>query len=150
DDARMAQATERQRRRYFEAARRQLDPYRPQLRLIREGEVFPGITAYPIPGHTPGHTAYIIASGADAVMVWGDTVHVPHIQIRRPDVTLEFDSDNTAAAATRRRVLDMASSERLMVAGMHIDFPGFAHIVRDGASYDFITEPWLQVFDGHI
>ena len=58
DDGQMARATERQRVRYFEAARRQLAPYRARLRTFRQGEVFPGITAIPIPGHTPGHRPF--------------------------------------------------------------------------------------------
>lgn len=143
-DERMALATERQRVRYFQAARKQLVPYRDHLRTFQEGEVFPYVTAIPIPGHTPGHTAYLISSGKDSLLIWGDTVHVPHIQIPRPEVALEFDSDQDAAIATRRRVFDMAATDRILVGGMHLDFPGFAHIVRDGASYGFVPEPWLS------
>lgn len=147
DDGRMAQASERQRVRYFEAARRQLVPYeREQLRTITEGEVFPGVTAIPIPGHTPGHTAYLIADGGDSVLVWGDTVHIPDIQVPRPDVTLEFDTDPTAAAAMRRRLFDMAATDRLLVAGMHLHFPGFAHMVRHGDGYALVPEPWSSAF----
>lgn len=147
DDGRMAQANERQRVRYFEAARRQLLPYRENLRTIREGEVVPGIHAMSIAGHTPGHTAYTITSGAHSVMIWGDTVHIPEIQIPRPDVTLEFDSDSHAAAAMRRRVLDMAAADNLLVAGMHLDFPGFARIHRVGSDYRFTADPLPAIRD---
>jgi glyoxylase-like metal-dependent hydrolase (beta-lactamase superfamily II) len=140
DDTAMSAAPERKKVRYFQAARRQLAPYKARLRLIRGGEVFPGVTAVPIPGHTPGHTGYRISDGSDSVFIWGDTVHVPEIQVRRPEVTLDFDSDPDASAAMRRRIFDMAVSERLLIAGMHVHFPGFAHVVRRGDGYELVPE----------
>ncbi len=145
DDVAMSVAPERKKVRYFQAARKQLAPYRRQLRTIRDGEVFPGVTAVPIPGHTPGHTAYLIADGDESVLVWGDTVHVPEIQVRNPDVTLDFDSDPDASAAMRRRVFDMASTDRMLIAGMHVHFPGFSFVVRRGKGYDLIPEAWSPV-----
>jgi glyoxylase-like metal-dependent hydrolase (beta-lactamase superfamily II) len=142
DDGRMAQATERQRVRYFEAARRQLAPYWDRVSTFRSGEVFPGIIAIPIPGHTPGHTAFLVQSGGEALLVWGDTVHVPEIQVARPEVTMEFDSDPAAAAAVRRWVFDMAVSERLLVGGMHMHFPGFGRMARRGDGYVLVPEAW--------
>jgi len=143
DDAAMSVAPERKRIRYFEAARRHLAAYEKQLRTFRSGEVFPGVTAVPIPGHTPGHTAYRIGDGDAAVLIWGDTVHVPEIQVRYPDVTLEFDSDQDAAAAMRRRILDMATADRLLVGGMHVHFPGFTHVIRWHDGYQLVPQPWL-------
>lgn len=58
DDAKMAVATERVRKLYFQCAREQTAPYRDRLRLFREGEVFPGVTAIPRHGHTPGHDVH--------------------------------------------------------------------------------------------
>jgi hypothetical protein len=63
-------------------------------------------------------------------MVWGDTVHVPEIQVRYPDATLDFDSDPDASAAMRRRILEMATVDGMLVAGMHVYSPGFSHVVR--------------------
>jgi hypothetical protein len=54
------------------------------------------------------------------------------------------DTDPVAAAAARRRIFDMAASERLLVTGMHLHFPGFAHVVREGASYRLVPEAWQQ------
>ncbi|GGG25409.1 MBL fold metallo-hydrolase [Caldovatus sediminis] len=144
DDARMAQAPEMHRVRYFPSARQQGAPYRDRLRLHRGGEVFPGVTAMPIPGHTPGHTGYMIASGSDALFIWGDIVHVPDVQIPRPEVAIEFDVDSAAAIATRRRVLDMAATDRLLIAGMHVHFPGYANIGRGPEGYRLVLEPWRQ------
>jgi glyoxylase-like metal-dependent hydrolase (beta-lactamase superfamily II) len=142
DDGRMAQATERQKIRYFQGARQQFAPYRDRARTFREGEVFPGITAIPIPGHTPGHTAFLVESGGESLLIWGDTVHVPEIQLARPEVTMEFDSDPDAAAAARRRIFDMAASERLLVAGMHLHFPGFGRMAKRGDGYALVPEAW--------
>ncbi len=145
DDAAMAAAPERKRVRYFQAARAQLAAYGGQLRTIRDGEVFPNVAAVPIPGHTPGHTAYLVADGNDSLLIWGDTVHVPEIQVRHPDVTLDFDSDPAASARMRRRILDMAATDRLRIAGMHVHFPGFAHVVRRGEGFELVPEAWEMV-----
>ena len=99
DDA-MARAAERARKLYFQCAREQMAPYAKRLRTFQKGEVFPGVTAVPCHGHTPGHCGYMINSGADSLLIWGDTIHVPEIQIPRPEVTIEFDTDPDAAAAS--------------------------------------------------
>lgn len=146
DDAAMAAAPERKKERYFRAARRQLAAYKNQLRpFTGECEVFPGVTPLPIAGHTPGHTAYLVTDGDESLLIWGDTVHVPHIQIRFPHVTLDFDSDEVAAAAMRRRLLDMAATDEILVGGMHLDFPGFGYIGREGDGYRFFAAPWNPV-----
>jgi len=144
DDARMAVATERAKKLYFQASREQTLPYRNRWRLFRDGEVFPGVTAIPRHGHTPGHTTFLIGSGRDQLLIWGDTVHVPEVQTLRPEVCMEFDTDADAAAASRRKVFDMAAADRLAVTGMHLHFPGFAHLVRRGSAYQLIPEAWEQ------
>jgi glyoxylase-like metal-dependent hydrolase (beta-lactamase superfamily II) len=144
NDELMAKAAERPRRRYFEAGRTQLKPYMAadRVRTFRNGEVLPGVTAIPIAGHTPGHTAYVIASGGQTLIVWGDTVHVPEIQVARPEVTMEFDSDPQAAAATRQMVFDMVVSDGMLVGGMHLHFPGFGHMRRGAGRYSLVAEQW--------
>lgn len=114
----------------------QIDAYSDRLRPIQTGgEVFPGVTALHAPGHTPGHTAYRIDSRGDALMIWGDTVHVASVQVRHPDVGMTFDIDPAAAVASRRRLFDLAASERLALAGMHLDFPGAARLLRTPQGY---------------
>lgn len=144
DDAAMARGTERQKLLFFKQAREQMAPYRDRMRVFREGEVLPGITAIPCHGHTPGHTAFLVASGGKQLLVWGDTVHIPEVQIPRPDVTIDFDTDAQAAAGSRRRILEMAASDRLLVTGMHLHFPGFGYISRRGQGYAFTPEAWQQ------
>ena len=144
DDAAMAKADERGRKLYFQAAREQTEPYRDRWRLFQKGEVFPGITAIPTHGHTPGHSIFLIASGNESLLIWGDTVHVPEIQTARPEVTIAFDTDPAGAEASRRRVFDMAASDRLLVAGMHLHFPAFAHLARRGQGFALTPEAWQQ------
>jgi len=144
DDAAMARATEREKKLFFQQAREQMAPYRDRMRLFRAGEVFPGVTAIPAHGHTPGHTAFLIASGNEQLLIWGDTVHVPEVQVPRPDVTVVVDTDPAGAVASRRRILDMAATDRLPVTGMHLHFPGFGHVARRNGSYAFVPEAWQQ------
>ena len=61
---------------------RGLAPYRDRIDLFTGGEVFPGVTAVPLPGHTPGHTGFMIASGNPSLLIWGDIVHVQELQVR--------------------------------------------------------------------
>jgi hypothetical protein len=68
--------------------------------------------------------------------------------VPRPEVTIEFDTDPHQAAATRKRTFDMVVTDRQLIAGMHVHFPGFAHIVRDGEGYRMVPELWDQAFGG--
>lgn len=129
---------------YFDMAQRQMAPYLDRLRLFDTGEVAPGITAVPLPGHTPGHTGYRIESGADSLLIWGDIAHVPEVQIPRPDVTVIYDVDPAQAEASRRRILAEVAANRQLVAGMHLHFPGYAHVARVGDDFRLVPEPWRQ------
>jgi glyoxylase-like metal-dependent hydrolase (beta-lactamase superfamily II) len=146
DDAAMAKATERQQMRFFRWAREQIAPYQNQRREP-VGEVFPGVTAVPLYGHTPGHTGYLVSSKGEQLLIWGDIVHMPDIQTQRPDVYMEPDVDGQAAIATRKRTMDMVATDRLLAAGMHMHFPGFLNLnKRPNGGYELIPEIWNQAF----
>lgn len=131
---------------YFPMAQRQIAPYADRMRLFGDGaEVFPGVTAVHLPGHTPGHCGYLIASGGDSLLIWGDTIHLPEVQVPRPEVTIAFDVDPPQAAATRRRVFDMVATEGTHIAGCHVHFPGTAHLAREGSGYRLYPDAWSQV-----
>jgi glyoxylase-like metal-dependent hydrolase (beta-lactamase superfamily II) len=115
-------------------------PYRSRMRLMREGEAMSGLSAVALPGHTPGHTGWLIASGKESLLVWGDLVHLASVQVARPDTGLVFDVDPQQACATRRRAFDRVAADKLMVGGAHMAFPGFGTIVRKGAGFDFEAE----------
>lgn len=139
DDANLARASERARGNFL-IARQVFDGYSNKLRTFDEGEVLPGISAMPLPGHTDGHTGYIVESRDQSLLVWGDIVHFPHIQIQRPDVSIAFDQDPSQAASTRSRLLDMVSSEGLLIAGMHLGEAGFGRIKQTKGKYGLFYE----------
>ncbi|WP_220668018.1 MBL fold metallo-hydrolase [Raoultella ornithinolytica] len=134
DDEQFKVANERGKRN-FNLARRTLDVYARQLRLLDEGAITEGILPVWLPGHTPGHTGFRITSGEQCLLIWGDIVHFPHIQSARPDVSIVFDCDPLQAEETRKKILAQAASEKLLVAGMHLDRSGFANVLKAGQGY---------------
>lgn len=134
DDERFKVANERGKRN-FNLARRTLDAYARQLRLLDEGAITEGILPVWLPGHTPGHTGFRITSGEQCLLIWGDIVHFPHIQSARPDISIVFDCDPLQAEETRKKILAQAASEKLLVAGMHLDRSGFANVLKAGQGY---------------
>ncbi|MGV6874744.1 MBL fold metallo-hydrolase [Pseudochelatococcus sp. B33] len=143
-DAEMAAADERKRERYFGWAREQIGPYRDgRLRLAHDGEeVLPGVTLVECAGHTPGHSTWLIRSGGEQLIIWGDLAHVPEIQVARPEVSMNFDHDPDLAARNRTALLARIHAEDMLVAGMHIHFPGFGWLVREGSGYRVASEQW--------
>jgi glyoxylase-like metal-dependent hydrolase (beta-lactamase superfamily II) len=142
DETVLANAPDGQEKQFVLLSRATLAAYRDCTRTITGGEPFPGITAVPAPGHTSGHTGWLIASAGDALLIWGDIVHLPGVQFAHPEAGMAFDVDGAQAIATRRRIMDMAATDRLRVAGMHLDFPSFGHVVRAGGAYAFVPEVW--------
>ena len=141
DDAVLAQASE-ENRGFIQLTRTVLEAYRGRVRTIASGEALPGITVVPEPGHTPGHSGWLLASGSETLLIWGDLVHLPGVQFAHPGAGMGFDIDIAQATASRQRVMDMAATDRLLVAGMHLDFPTFGHVSRAGEGYTFIPEVW--------
>jgi glyoxylase-like metal-dependent hydrolase (beta-lactamase superfamily II) len=139
DDGNLSRASERARGN-FAKARQVFDAYGDRLRTFEGGHVLPGIRALPLPGHTDGHTGYVLESRDQGLLVWGDVVHFPHIQIQRPDVSIAFDHDASLAVATRSRLLDQVSSDGLLIAGMHLGELGFARIERTRGGYGLLYE----------
>ena len=139
DDANLARASERARGNFL-IARQVFDGYSDKLRTFNEGDVLPGIRAMPLPGHTDGHTGYLFESRDQGLLVWGDIVHFPHIQIERPDVSIAFDQDASQAAATRSTLLDRVSAEGILIAGMHLGEAGFARIRQTRGKYGLLYE----------
>ena len=113
-----------------------LKPYLSRIRRMKDGEEHLGCGVVLASGHSPGHTVWRVSAGHEAFLSWGDLVHLSAIQIAHPDTKLSYDLDADKAVAARKRVLDMAANEKLLVAGAHINAPGFGHVVRKGLSYD--------------
>lgn len=131
---------------FFDSARANVSPYiaAGNVRFIADGqEVVPGITAHAAPGHTPGHTMYRVTSNGDTLLIWGDIIHSYAMQFEHPEWAIAFDVDPTLAIATRRKVFDMAATDKLAVAGAHLPFPGIGHTTRAGTAYRFEPVFWI-------
>lgn len=105
-------------------------------------DLFPGIRAMPAYGHTPGHTAYMVESKGQRLLLWGDTIHVAEVQFADPDITIDYDVDRTAAIASRKRMLADAAAQGYLIGGAHISFPGLGHVRADAKGYSWIPRPY--------
>lgn len=136
DDAILA-AVPQENRGFFDIARAAVAPYADRLQLFSgEGEVARGILSVPMPGHTPGHTGFQIDAGPDSLLIWGDLIHSTALQFAHPDWTVVFDGDPALTVDSRKRFLDRAAADDLLVAGMHLDFPGLGRVARSGSGAD--------------
>ena len=64
------------------------------------------------------------------------------MQFAFPDTSVAYDIDPAAAAEERKKVLKFVAGEKLRVAGVHLDFPAFGHVVPNGAAYRYVPEVW--------
>lgn len=105
-------------------------------------EVIPGVIAVGTPGHTPGHTCHIVASGGRKVYVQGDLTHAPYLFVRNPGWQPYYDHDPVKAEAARRKVYDMLAAERMPVQGFHYPFPALAHVEKTATGYREVPVAW--------
>jgi hypothetical protein len=87
----------------------------------------------------------MLESDGESLFIWADVVHIAAYQFARPEWTLAFDIDPRMAATTRKRALDRASMDRMLVAGMHLPFPGFGYVAHEGGGYRFVAAEWDYV-----
>ena len=134
---------------FFDGAHAALNAYADRTRHFTDGEeVMPGIEAVFLPGHTPGHTGFILRSGSEALFIWADIVHLPGIQYAHPEAAVAFDVDPSAARESRKRAFDRASADRMLVAGIHHDFPLFGHLRAHGQAFAWDAEVWAPTASG--
>ncbi len=122
-----------------------LVPNKDRLVMVKDGqEILPGIQAISSPGHTVGHTSYMISSGGKSLCFTGDIAH-HSILLRRPKMAITFDTDGDAASATRIRMCDMLSSQKIPGLIFHLPWPGIGNIVKDGEGFRFMPVPMQPV-----
>ncbi|MFT6605680.1 MAG: glyoxylase-like metal-dependent hydrolase (beta-lactamase superfamily II) [Halocynthiibacter sp.] len=120
----------------MDLGRASIAPYKARTRAIdAPGEIVPGLTLVPLYGHTAGHSGVLIEDGEARLLIFGDVVHHPVLQSARPDWACIFDASKPLGEATRRGVFAQAADEGLLVAGMHLSPPGFAHVRRAGDAF---------------
>jgi glyoxylase-like metal-dependent hydrolase (beta-lactamase superfamily II) len=127
----------------FANSARRLAPYAARLRRIGpDAEVVPGVRSVAAYGHTPGHTCYHVADGADQMMFVADTTNRPELLARRPEFHIIFDFDAVAAEATRRRIYDRVATDRIRITGYHFPFPANGFLAKEGSGYRFVAADW--------
>ena len=121
----------------FDLARTSLASFGDKVETFGAGEeaLAPGLTTIPLPGHTVGHTGLMLEDGGDALMIVADLLHVPAVQLAMPAVTIGFDTDQDLARETRLKTMDMAATDRMLVAGSHIALPGVGYLETKGDGY---------------
>lgn len=133
---------------FFQGAMASLNPY------VNAGkfkpfngntELVPGIQAQASPGHTPGHSTYLVESKGQKLVLWGDLMHVAAVQFANPAVTIAFDTDSKAAAAQRQKAYADAAKNGYWVAASHLSFPGIGHLRREGKGYRFVPANYSVV-----
>lgn len=143
DDTNLDKASDTARPQFLNARRIFRDIGKRVTRFEGERELVPGITAVAAEGHTPGHVAFAIASGNQSLMVLSDVTNNPYLFARHPDWQPVIDVDGPRAVETRKRLLDRAAADRMLVQGYHFPFPAIGYIARAGTGYDFVPATWL-------
>lgn len=126
--------------------RTQLLPNRERIVFVKDGaEVVPGVQALATPGHTVGHTSYMVTSGGKTLCVAADIAHHFVLTMSNPKVEFGFDTDPKQGAATRVRTLDMLAAQKIPTLFYHFPFPGVGHVVKRGDGYAFLATPMQTV-----
>jgi glyoxylase-like metal-dependent hydrolase (beta-lactamase superfamily II) len=127
--------------------RTNLLPVRDRILWVRDGaEVVPGITAVATAGHTVGHHSYLIESEGRKLLNVGDVVHHPILLLRHPEwKVMAWDSDPTAGAATRARLLAQLAADGTQSIFYHFPFPGLGTVARAGEAFAWLP---TAIFEG--
>jgi glyoxylase-like metal-dependent hydrolase (beta-lactamase superfamily II) len=128
----------------FKNSRRVFDALGRKVTQYEAGkEIAPGITSLASPGHTPGHTSFIVASGSEKLLVQVDiTAGAAFLFVKNPQWQLLFDVDKPLAVETRRKLYDMAIAEKMPIQAFHAGFPGLVRVEKDGNGYRWVPALW--------
>lgn len=139
DDGEMSRAPQA-RQAAFQNVRRIFGPIADRVtKFDWDREVAPGITAIDTSGHTPGHTSFVVASGAGKLLVQGDvTSGIAELYVRNPGWHPGGDMDPQKGVATRRRMFDMLAAEKMPSVNYHLAYPGVGHFEKAGEGYRFV------------
>jgi glyoxylase-like metal-dependent hydrolase (beta-lactamase superfamily II) len=111
------------------------------LRLIEMDEqIIPGVTAVPLPGHTPGQIGLLIESGGDSLLHLADLLHSP-IQFGHPEWSPTYDADTHQSVPTRRDALGRAADEHRLALFYHLAFPGLGRVERAAEGFTWRPSP---------
>jgi glyoxylase-like metal-dependent hydrolase (beta-lactamase superfamily II) len=124
----------------FEA---QMRPLAEQTKFIADGDaVASGITAMNAFGHTPGHMTFMLENDGKQLLLGADFANHYVWSLAYPDWEVRFDRDKAAAAATRRRILDMLVADNVAMIGYHMPFPGVGYVETRGDGYRYVPHSY--------
>ena len=106
----------------------------PKVKSFSPGSVLlPNLVkAVEIKGHTPGHSGYLIGTGADTLLYVGDSVHHSIVSVQEPDWTIAFDGDAPTAQASRKAMLEQNAASGQRIYAVHFPFPGLGKFEKQG------------------
>jgi glyoxylase-like metal-dependent hydrolase (beta-lactamase superfamily II) len=123
-------------------ARKNLLPVRDRLVFFKDGqEILPGIQAMAAPGHTVGHTMFMVTSEGKSFAFLGDLTHHAILLLEKPRMEFSYDTDPKQAANTRVKMLDMLAANKIPVMSYHFAWPGYGHVIKNGDGFRYIAEP---------
>jgi glyoxylase-like metal-dependent hydrolase (beta-lactamase superfamily II) len=108
-----------------------------------EAELIPGVRAMPAPGHTPGHTIYVIESQGEKMVVWGDLMHVAALQFPQPSATIQTDWNTKLSAQQRRTNFADIAKNGYYAAAAHVAFPGIGKLRAEGDGYTWVPISYI-------
>jgi glyoxylase-like metal-dependent hydrolase (beta-lactamase superfamily II) len=99
------------------------------------------VTAKDASGHSPGHTVFLIEpkqEGQERLLILGDLLHAAALQFPVPEACARFDRDMPQAVIARKRILDFAAEEGILIGGMHFPPPSIGMVRKnDDGGYVF-------------
>ncbi|GHS93082.1 MBL fold metallo-hydrolase [Synergistales bacterium] len=106
--------------------------------IVARGDDFE-LKAIDAHGHTPGHTVFMLTSAGERLLFWADLSHAASLQFPRPDINATYDMNPEEAAKARLHFMDMAATEKLTIAGVHLPFPGVGTVEKADSGYIYKT-----------
>jgi glyoxylase-like metal-dependent hydrolase (beta-lactamase superfamily II) len=131
---------------FLETAQKNLTPNRDRIVFVKDGQEFlPGIQAIAAPGHTVGHTIFMISSGDKQLCYIGDLTHHPVLLMQKPLTEFAYDTDPKQSAQTRVKTLTMLAEKRIPILAYHFAWPGIGHVAKQGDGFRYYPEPMNMV-----
>jgi glyoxylase-like metal-dependent hydrolase (beta-lactamase superfamily II) len=107
-------------------------PVRDRIVFIKDGQEFlPGVQAIAAPGHTVGHTIFMVTSAGKSFAFLGDLTHHAVLLLEKPRMEFSYDTDPKQAAGDRVKLLDTIAANKTPVMSYHFAWPGYGHIAKD-------------------
>ena len=123
-------------------ARKNLLPVRDRIVFIKDGQEFlPGVQAIAAPGHTVGHTIFMVTSAGKSFCFLGDLSHHAVLLLEKPRMEFSYDTDPKQAAETRVKLLGMLAANKTAVMSYHYAWPGYGHVAKAGDGFHYYPEP---------